>query len=377
MSRILELFDVLQMETLPSLVKRNMKAGFYNKKASFGGADSDAESFLTNQGGIVLNNPQLFNIFLGNWSSVDDQKRIDRLNKFTVDILSHQWMTVLRQYGIEQPGKFVGSITIDNSDMELTDAEVQTTLQKAIDTAKIAEPSANNVYIIYLSDNTSVRDTKLNISMCNPSNDNAFGYHSHFKTKKSGSFYYAVIPDLNDDCIKSTCVGSSSCSLSLSQTREERQTQIASHEIAETVTNPEATTWYDKKTGKENADICNGLINRITVGENTWCVQRMYSQADAMAGREKCVGFSEAQYIKKESLSIVSNKYNLIGGGIGLTFMLLFSAYKRKDVVSIVGYTAFGFIAGVALTQLIKKEIPLEQKTFIKLHIDKLGQLIP
>jgi hypothetical protein len=56
------------------------------------------------------------------------------------------------------------------------------------------------------------------------------------------------------------------------------------------VTDPELTAWWDP-AGGENGDICNGESATITVGANTWTVQRMYSKFDDMNsnGAVQCV----------------------------------------------------------------------------------------
>jgi hypothetical protein len=71
--------------------------------------------------------------------------------------------------------------------------------------------------------------------------------------------------------------------LQLSHTQEQRRTQVASHEFAEMVTDPVPPTgWYDQSdpNSGEIGDICNGQSDTITVGPNTWTVQRIYSSTD-------------------------------------------------------------------------------------------------
>jgi hypothetical protein len=80
-----------------------------------------------------------------------------------------------------------------------------------------------------------------------------------------------------------------------SSTQEQRQTQVASHEFAEMTTDPELNAWVDPKAG-ENGDICNGESATITVGANTWTVQRTYSKTDDMAtkGQSYCLATAAA-----------------------------------------------------------------------------------
>jgi hypothetical protein len=116
--------------------------------------------------------------------------------------------------------------------------------------------------------------------MCEPNGDTAFGYHYYFTTTAGNALAYSVIPGLTDACLQNSCPGNDAgCSLHLGETQEQRQTQVASHEFSEMVSDPQLTAWYDPANG-ENGDICNGVSDTITVGPNTWTVQRMYSLYD-------------------------------------------------------------------------------------------------
>jgi len=88
------------------------------------------------------------------------------------------------------------------------------------------------------------------------------------------------MPTLDDNCIKNTCPGGSGCSLQLSQTQEQRLTQVTSHEFAEMCTDPKFQAGWYGPDSDENGDICNGQPATITVGSNTWNVQRQYSLTD-------------------------------------------------------------------------------------------------
>ncbi len=161
----------------------------------------------------------------------------------------------------------------------LSDQQIHSIIQSAIDGGTLAEPNANSVLIIYLDDNTGV--TSPDTTLCEPKNDNAFGYHFFFTTTAGHDFYYAVIPGLTDTCISETCTNPSTCSLQLSESQEQRQTQVTSHEFSEMVTDPRVDAWFDDAGDQpENGDICNGDAGTIKVGKNRWTVQRMYSKAD-------------------------------------------------------------------------------------------------
>lgn len=100
--------------------------------------------------------------------------------------------------------------------------QIHITIQSGINSGTLPEPPANNastVLVIFLDESVAVSDSGLGITMCEPSGDNAFGYHYDFTTARGNNYYYAVIPALDDACIKNSCPGG--CSLNLSETQEQ------------------------------------------------------------------------------------------------------------------------------------------------------------
>ena len=191
-----------------------------------------------------------------------------------------------------------GSTFIGNVPSTLTDPLIRQTIQSAIDRGTLPEPSdpSNTALVIYLDENIGIDDPGDQLVLCEPANDNAFGYHDFFTTTAGHKFYYAVIPGLSDACLQESCPGAdSTCSLHLAQTVEQRQTQVASHEFAEMTTDPELDAWVDPQNG-ENGDICNGESATITVGANSWTVQRTYSKNDDQAtnGQSFCLATAPA-----------------------------------------------------------------------------------
>jgi len=203
--------------------------------------------------------------------------------------MASQYMNVLSQYGASNGaggGLFIQASFVHNVASSISDTDIHNILQTAINAGAIPEPPANNtthVIVIYLDSSIAVKDTGLGIAMCEPSGDNAFGYHFFFKTAKGNNCYYAVIPALDDACLKNTGCGGGGCSLNLSQTQEQRRTQVTSHEFAEMVTDPAFPTGWFGPSSDENGDICNGQSAFITVGANNWDVQAQYSKTDDIA----------------------------------------------------------------------------------------------
>jgi hypothetical protein len=199
-------------------------------------------------------------------------------------MLTSTWMNIMSQYGAgtgANSGLYVQASYVSSVPANLTDAQIHTVIQGAINSGSIPEPPANNttnVIVIYLDESAAVKDPTFGVTMCEPGADNAFGYHYDFVTAKGNPCYYAVIPVLDDNCIKETCPGG--CSLTLAETQEQRRTQVTSHEFAEMITDPKFPTGWFGPSSDECGDICNGETTTITVGPNTWNVQRIYSKTD-------------------------------------------------------------------------------------------------
>jgi len=286
-----------QANKVDSKAKRGVKGeqvGFKPPPDARGAAPSGPDPHLgfTYHGGPVVLNPRVFAIFLGDWASAANQARATRLIQYLTDLVASTYMNILSQYGCGTSGSFLGSAFIANSNHTLHEKDIHQILQAAINSNAVPEPTNhNNVYIVFLDDITGVKDRGLKVVMCEPKSDNAFGYHNVFTTAAKNPCNYAIIPGLSDLCLNETCHGSPTCSLQTGQTQEQRQTQVASHEFSEMISNPLGNAWFDDADGEENGDLCNGLAGTINVSGRTWTVQRMYSKADDQSsqGNNICV----------------------------------------------------------------------------------------
>lgn len=241
-------------------------------------------------GGTVITSPLVYASFWGAlWSDAAHQTAAQRLGQYLQDLLNSNFMNVLSQYGTGTgagSGSFGQTSFVANVSNQLADSDIQNTIQSNIDAGAIPEPPANNTsmcLMIFLDENTEVNDPNLGIVMCEPQGDTAFGYHNSFTTSAGNAFFYSVVPALDDTCLQNSCGGNSGCTLQLSQTQEQRRTQVASHEFAEMITDPVPPSgWYDQSdpNSGEIGDICNGDSDTITVGSNTWTVQQIYSSTD-------------------------------------------------------------------------------------------------
>jgi hypothetical protein len=189
-------------------------------------------------------------------------------------------MNILSQYGCGTTGTVIDSVFVANANHNLGGIDINTILQTAINNHQIPEPTnPSNAYILYLDDYNMVDDTQFNppIVMCEAASDTAFGFHYYFRTTAGGTCIFAVVPGLTDICLRDTCPDDLTCSLHRTETQEQRQTQVTSHELSEMISDPQLNAWWSP-TVSENGDICNGQSGTITVGSNTWTVQKMYSR---------------------------------------------------------------------------------------------------
>jgi hypothetical protein len=250
------------------------------------GPAAPAHGDFTYNGGPVITCPLIYATFWGSrWADATHQAQSGRLIQFLKDLVASSWMNIMSQYGAGSgagSGLYVQSSFVSGVPASITDTDIHSIIQGAINNGAIPEPPANNttqVIMIFLDETVAVNDPGLGIVMCEPGGDNAFGYHLDFVTTKGNNCYYAVIPALDDNCIKETCPAGG-CSLNLSETQEQRRTQVTSHEFAELITDPKFPTGWFGNFSDENGDICNGETATITAGLNTWNVQRIYSKTD-------------------------------------------------------------------------------------------------
>lgn len=270
------------------------------------GSGAGAWPNMLYQGGPVIHNPNVYVVFVGDWTSAANQTRATRLAQFVTDLLNSSFMNILSQYGVGSTGTVAGSVFLAEATTSLTHSDLVTLLQNAINSNSLPEPAGSDCYILYLADNLAVNDTVTGAVMCEASSDNAFGYHTFFTTTAGNPFYFAIIPGLTDTCLSNSCpMGNSGCNLQTTQTQEQRQTGISSHELSEMFSDPQITgtiaasklAWYDPvdingfSAAGEIGDVCAGNYGTITVGPNAWTVQLMYSKLDDQEtnGSPSCV----------------------------------------------------------------------------------------
>lgn len=228
---------------------------------------------LVNHGGPVLGNVQVIPIYWGlEWATLSTKTNItlaQELNNFFDFILTSHYMDLLAEYSTPttkiQHGSRLQSHTITNNEpgtvtpagRQVTDAQIQTSLQGWITNKIVPATNANTLYFIFLPPNVlslsfGEQSCAVPTGFC--------GYHSNF-----GNVFYAVIPFAN--C--SGCVFAGDFLDTL--------TEVSSHELAEAITDPALNAWFDPNPppGEEIGDICN----RQTVRMGDFLVQTEWSNA--------------------------------------------------------------------------------------------------
>ncbi len=250
------------------------------------------------RGGPVIFEPQVHIVFLGDWTSSANQARATRLEQFVADMLNSSFMNILSQYGCGSTGSVASSVFLPNTIASLTHNNLVTILQGAINSttpaSHLPEPGPADACVVFLDDSTGVDDTSVPGNptiLCDSSSDTAFGYHTFFTTTAGNPFYFGIIGGLSAACLTQSCPdGNSNCNLQTTQTQEQRQTIVASHELSEMFSNPRNSglvstsdlAWIDLSPLEDGeiGDVCAGTSGTITVGASTWSVQLMYSKLD-------------------------------------------------------------------------------------------------
>jgi hypothetical protein len=154
----------------------------------------------------------------------------------------------------------------------INDSDIQNMIQTGIFFFGLAQPDPNRLYVVFVQPNTEV------IGPGGNSVSNFAGYHGAFLGVNAffqlTVFHYAVVTTPGGTVGNTYANGESY----LSQFDE--MTMVASHEIAEAVTDPDANFstvgWYDDSKNQEIGDIVNGQSVRL----NGYLVQKEVDQYD-------------------------------------------------------------------------------------------------
>ena len=217
-----------------------------------------AAAKLTYRGGPLLTAVQVVTVFWGAaWSEAPQQAIATSLSDFLRFVVSSAYLDQLAEYSAPRQtigrGSFEGTATLTDTaaGASVADAAIQQTLDQHVAGKSLPAPTPNSLYFVFLPPGVTVvagKDKSCQV-FC--------GYHD----RTAGGLSYAVVP--SPDC--AGCLGGLAPLQAL--------TSVASHELAEAVTDPvPGQGWYDDANG-EIGDMC--AWENKALGQ--WTVQKLWS----------------------------------------------------------------------------------------------------
>ncbi len=270
-------------------------------------------------GGPIVQNPVFVNVSWGpNVASYGTQ-----LDGFVSQVAcSAEWTSTMAQYTggsgplthIE-PGTFWGSVVLTpaSNATTLDDSVIKTQIAKWIADGKLPPNDGNTIYSVLFP--PGIKITQGGTSSC--VSGGFCAYHGTAAGANGKHILYAVLPDQGPGSGCNSGCGSNATLLN-------NVTSVLSHELAETITDPEVglatdfappLAWYDAQKG-EIGDICNANQGTLL----GWTVQKEWSNVD-----NACVAQSQGFAIKAGSIGIATGQSGSstittqsIGGGSAL-----------------------------------------------------------
>ena len=221
---------------------------------------------LTFWGGAVLANISVHPVY---WNASTQFQ--SNLNAFYNAVTKSPWWNVLLQYGVN-PGSGVPGFIDNKTTTSVTDAQVQTELNRLFTAGSLPAPNANNYYPVHVPAGVTITapdGSRSCVVFC--------AYHGTY-VRNGVNVSYGVIPDQGGGC-------AGGCGANPS--RVNNLDAVSSRELANAATDPAvglATVfgpplgWYDPNFG-EVADICSD--QGMTLGRDsvTYVVQKLWSNA--------------------------------------------------------------------------------------------------
>ena len=226
-------------------------------------------------GGAVLSNVAVETLYYGPaWNQNAALLQTARyLNQFCSDITNSSYLDLLNQYGTSQQsigrGQFTGAdLNASNppGGNVVTDDQIQQMIESQLAGGALPAASANQLIVVFTAPNVVV-------SLGNQTSATVpgfYGYHGSFTSALGQQIRYAVIANPAGN---NQVPGLSAA---------DQLTLIASHELAEAVTDPDGDAWFDGNRrsptyGDEIGDLCNDAADTVYLGP--YAVQCEWSNA--------------------------------------------------------------------------------------------------
>ena len=194
-----------------------------------------ATPHMTYHGGKVLPAPRYYNLYWGfYWQDHPDQRQW--FDQFTAAVApSKELASQVTEYSVNGQqlgaGSFGGSIVaLENPAPEITSHDLVEFIHRQLQANAVPQPDEHNVYAVFLAPGVKITDESKAVGYHGPT---AYGFHQimiHFDSY--------VLDVASRDVAAVTY----------------------SHEMAETVTDPDLDAWYSDDDGSEVGDVCQGKV---------------------------------------------------------------------------------------------------------------------
>lgn len=237
-----------------------------------------ASGGVTYQGGPLINHVAVETVFLGSaWTSDPSlAQNAAQLDQFFAFLTNSSYMDLLAQYGTAAAGpighgSYVGQVNLAEDAWPrstIRDYTIQQVLNSEINSGTIAAPDRDRLLFVFTPPDIVVSQGG---ARSNGYPTGFAGYHNSFVDSAGQLVRYAVVPDpIGNDQVAGL-------------TSFEQQTAAASHEMAEAITDPDGTSWWDRNndatSGYEIGDFAD--LNTDVVYLNNYAVEELWSNAVA------------------------------------------------------------------------------------------------
>ncbi len=235
---------------------------------------------LRYHGGDLVRHAAIFVLFWGpDWSTdPEHQATAAALRTFFQGVGSSTYACAWREYAV--PGQDIGPATYAGDEIvptppptsggEVSDDDIQAMIASEVAAGHAPPVSDDAFYVVVPPKGVPV--TVSGESGCGGSNFTFCGYHDAF-ARLGHRYRYTALPY--------PCAG---CFVDAGHDPGLALEEIASHELSETVTDPDAPPvgdggWYDDATQDENADVCrlDGCDTLFPIGADTFVVNSLWS----------------------------------------------------------------------------------------------------
>lgn len=247
-------------------------------------------------GGPILTAPRAVAVLWGDRVAAETRARI---GGFFDALGASVYLDWLAEYDTARPQQHIGrasfggvfAIAPHHRGAELSDQDVQNELLRQAHDGVLPAADGQSVYLVFLPPDVTV--TTQGLRSCAPTG--FCGYHGT-AVARGAPLYYAVVADQGPN---SGC--ESACGPALAP--YDNVTAIASHELAEAITDPDVSevvsyspplAWYDPTIGGgEIGDLCNAQQATLPTPSGPITVQRLWSNraGECLAGNLRNGGF--------------------------------------------------------------------------------------